>query len=70
MFVFQELDPSDTARRSQRNRIQVELAVPFDLVQTRLATIIAAGGKLLGESATRWRVADPEGNELMIVGGT
>ena len=69
VFVFQELDASDTERLSQRNRIQVELAVPFDLVQARLATIIAAGGKLLDESATRWRVSDPEGNELVIVTG-
>ena len=68
-LVFQELDASDTERRRQRNRIHVELAVPSDLAQTRLATTIAAGGRLLDESEGRWRVADPEGNELVIVTG-
>ncbi len=69
VLVFQELDSSDTERRRQRNRIHVELAVPSDLAHTRLATTIAAGGQLLDESESRWRVTDPEGNELVIVGG-
>jgi len=68
VLVFQSLDTSDVKRRGQRNRIHVELAVPSDLTQTRLATAIAAGGQLLDESAGRWRVADPEGNELVIIG--
>ncbi|MEJ7741325.1 MAG: VOC family protein [Nocardioidaceae bacterium] len=55
--------------RWQRDRIHFELAVPSDLVQTRLATTVAAGGRLLDESEDRWRVADPEGNELVIVSG-
>src|SRR5262249_55595991 len=45
VLVFQELDASDTERRRQRNRIHVELAVPSDLAQTRLATTVAAGGR-------------------------
>lgn len=69
-MVFQELDASETERRRQRNRIHVELAVPSDLAQTRLDTTVAAGGRLLDESADRWRVADPEGNELVILGET
>ncbi|MGC1209348.1 MAG: VOC family protein [Ornithinimicrobium sp.] len=68
VLVFQELDPSETERRRQRNRVDVELAVPSDLARTRLATALAAGGRLLEESPDRWRVADPEGNELVIVG--
>jgi hypothetical protein len=67
VLVFQELDASDTERRRQRNRIHFELAVPPDLAQTRVATIIAAGGRLLEESENYWRTADPEGNELTIV---
>ena len=43
--------------------------MPPDLAQTRLATTFAAGGRLLDESADRWRVADPEGNELVIISG-
>ena len=69
VLVFQELDASDTARRRQRNRIQFELAVPADLARTRLDETVAAGGRLLDESRDRWRVADPEGNELVIVSG-
>jgi hypothetical protein len=69
VLVFQELDASDTERRRQRNRIHVELAVPSDVVRTRLAAAVAAGGRLLDESEDRRRVADPEGNELVIVGG-
>jgi hypothetical protein len=69
VLVFQELDASETERRRQRNRIHVELAVPSELAQPRLATALAAGGRLLEESADRWRVADPEGNELVIVSG-
>ena len=68
VLVFQEIDASETERRRQRNRIHVELAVPSDLAQTRLATTVAAGGRLLDESEDRWRVADPEGNEMVIVG--
>ncbi|QNN52545.1 VOC family protein [Nocardioides mesophilus] len=69
VLVFQELDASDTERRRQRNRIHFELVVPPDLAQTRLATALAAGGRQLDESTDRWRVADPEGNELVIIGG-
>ncbi len=68
VLVFQELDASETGRRRQRNRIHFELAVPSDLVRSRLATTIAAGGRLLDESEDRWRIADPEGNEVAIVG--
>ena len=67
--MFQQLDASKTERRRQRNRIHFELAVPSDVAQTRLATIVAAGGRLLEGSEDRWRVADPEGNEMVIVSG-
>ncbi len=68
-LVFQEIDASEAERRRQRNRIHFELAVPSDLAQTRLAAIVEAGGRLLDESEDRWRVADPEGNEMVIVSG-
>jgi hypothetical protein len=68
VLVFQEIDALETERRRQRNRIHVELVVASDLAQARLATMIEAGGRLLEESEDRWRVADPEGNELVIVG--
>jgi hypothetical protein len=54
--------------RRQRNRVHFDLAVPSDLVQTRLPTTVAGGGRLLEESEDRWRVADPEGNEVIVSG--
>jgi hypothetical protein len=69
VLVFQELDASETDRRRQRNRVLFELVVPPELARTRLATAVAAGGQLLAESESRWQVADPEGNELIIVSG-
>ena len=68
VLVFQQLDASDTNRRRQRNRIHFELTVPADQAQARLATALGAGGRLLDESENRWLVADPEGNEMTIVG--
>ncbi len=70
MLVFQQLDASETERRRQRNRIHSELAVPSDLAQTRLATTVAAGGRLLDESEDHRLVAEPEGNEMVIVTGS
>ena len=67
VLVFQELDAADTERRSQRNRIHFELAVPPDCAPQRLAEAVAAGGQLLEEAGERQRIADCEGNELEIV---
>ncbi len=69
VLLFQQLDKSETDRRRQRNRTHFELAVPEDVAETRLTTVIAAGGRLLDESESRRRVADPEGNELVIATG-
>jgi hypothetical protein len=66
VLVFQQLDRNDTERRRQRNRTHLELAVPADLAPGRLQTALAAGGRLLDDAADSWRVADPEGNELVI----
>ena len=66
VVVFQELDASATERRRQRNRMHVELAVPSDQAMGRVQTAIDAGGRLLTEASERWRIADPEGNELEI----
>ena len=44
--------------------------MPSDLAEARLATALAAGGRLLDDSEGRRRIADPEGNELVIVSGT
>lgn len=67
VVVFQELDRSETERRRHRNRLLVELAVPSDVARDRVAAAVTAGGRLLDEAADRWRVADPEGTELVIL---
>jgi hypothetical protein len=69
VLVFQQLDTSETDRRRQRNRIHFELALPSDLAQARLAMTLTAGGRLLDQSEDRRLLADPEGNELVIVSG-
>lgn len=67
VLFFQQLDASDVARRKQRNRLRFELLVPHDQVETRVATALAAGGKLLADKGPGLRtLADPEGNEVSI----
>src|SRR5690606_27905185 len=68
VVVFQELDHDDTERRRQRNRIHVELAVPADAAPERVAAAVAAGAQLVDTAEGRWQLADPEGNELVVVG--
>ncbi len=70
VLSFQEIDRSETERRRQRNRLHMELAVPPDAAHARLATITAAGGRLLDEAPGRWRIADPELNELVLTSAT
>ncbi|MEL7974248.1 VOC family protein [Isoptericola sp. F-RaC21] len=54
--------------REQRNRIHVDVMVPADIADARVAAAVAAGGTLVREAETPfWRtVADPEGNEVDI----
>jgi hypothetical protein len=62
-----EMDSSDEARRRQRDRIRVVLNVPHDQLQHRIATAVAAGGKVVDTTDGRTRLSDPEGNELDLV---
>lgn len=68
---FQQLDGADEARRAQRNRLRLRLAVPQADASTRLASALANGGVIIDGSRAlgRWRIADPEGNELELVAG-
>jgi 4a-hydroxytetrahydrobiopterin dehydratase len=63
-FWFQQMD----APRPQRNRIHVDVWVPYELAEARVAAAVAAGGRLLtDEHAPAWWVlADPEGNEACV----
>jgi 4a-hydroxytetrahydrobiopterin dehydratase len=63
-FWFQEMDePCE-----QRNRVHVDVFVPHDRAEARVAAAIAAGGRLVtGQYAPAWWVlADAEGNEACV----
>jgi 4a-hydroxytetrahydrobiopterin dehydratase len=61
---FQRMD----APRPQRNRIHLDIAVPHEQAEARIAAALAAGGRLVTDwHAPKWWVlADPEGNEACI----
>ncbi len=61
-IVFQQLDEP----REQRNRIHLDVVVPDDVAQARVAAALAAGGRLVTDAHAPfwWNLADPEGNEV------
>ena len=61
-FWFQEMD----APRSQRNRIHIDVWVPYDQAEARVAAALAAGGHLVTDqyAPAWWTLADAEGNEV------
>ena len=50
--------------RTGRNRIQIDVGVPHDQAEARVAAALAAGGTVVNDSCapTWWTLADPEGN--------
>ncbi len=63
-FWFQQMD----AARPQRNRMHIDVSVPHDVAEQRVAAAIAAGGHLVSDARARafWVLADPEGNEACV----
>ena len=61
-FWFQQMD----APRPQRNRIHIDISVPHDQAEARVAAAIAAGGHLVTDehAPAWWTLADAEGNEV------
>jgi 4a-hydroxytetrahydrobiopterin dehydratase len=61
---FQQMD----APRPQRNRIHLDVSVPHEDAEARVAAAVAAGGRLLtAEHAPAfWVLADAEGNEACV----
>jgi 4a-hydroxytetrahydrobiopterin dehydratase len=59
---FQQMD----APRPQRNRIHVDLYLPQDQAEARIAAAIEAGGRIVNDAQAPlwWTLADPEGNEV------
>jgi len=60
-FWFQQMD----APRLQRNRIHIDVYVPHDQAEARVAAALAAGGHLVNDEHAPewWTLADAEGNE-------
>ncbi|MGW1270875.1 VOC family protein [Streptomyces sp. NPDC002491] len=63
-FYFQRMD----APRPQRNRLHVDVWVPYDRAEARIAAALEAGGRLVSDAAapSHWVLADPEGNEACV----
>jgi 4a-hydroxytetrahydrobiopterin dehydratase len=61
---FQQMD----APRPQRNRIHLDVDVPHDAARGRIEAALAAGGRLLSDSAAPafWVLSDAEGNEACV----
>ncbi|HEX7135814.1 MAG TPA: VOC family protein, partial [Iamia sp.] len=60
---FQQMD----AVRPERNHIHIDITVPHDVADERVAAVIAAGGTLRYSNERSFHVlADPEGNEACI----
>jgi 4a-hydroxytetrahydrobiopterin dehydratase len=59
---FQDMD----APRPQRNRLHIDVSVPHDQAEARVAAALAAGGRLVSDkhAPAWWTLADPEGNEV------
>ena len=60
-FWFQQMD----APRPQRNRIHVDIAVPPEQSEARIAAVLAAGGRRVHPDQP-WILSDPEGNEVCL----
>jgi 4a-hydroxytetrahydrobiopterin dehydratase len=61
-FWFQQMD----VPRPQRNRLHIDLSVPHDQAEARIAAALAAGGHLVTDrhAPAWWTLADAEGNEV------
>lgn len=61
---FQRMD----GPRPQRNRLHLDIAVPHEQAEARIAAALAAGGRMVTDAhAPKWWVlADPEGNEACV----
>jgi len=61
---FQQMDEA----RTERNRFHLDVIVPHDVAEERLAAAVAAGGTLVSDTYAKawWILADAEGNEACI----
>jgi 4a-hydroxytetrahydrobiopterin dehydratase len=63
-FWFQQMDEP----RTERNRIHLDVVVPHDVAEQRVADAVAAGGTMVSDARAKafWVLADAEGNEACI----
>ncbi|MFE9812638.1 VOC family protein [Streptomyces sp. NPDC005227] len=63
-FYFQQMDTP----RPHRKRVHVDVWVPYDQAEARIAAALAAGGRLVNDAdaPSNWVLADPEGNEACV----
>lgn len=61
-FWFQRM----VAPRPQRNRFHIDVYLPHDQVEARIAAALAAGGRIVNDANAPgwWTLADAEGNEV------
>ncbi len=61
-FWFQQMD----VPRTERGRIHLDVYVPRDEVEARIAAALDAGGHMVNDTHAPhwWTLADPEGNEV------
>ena len=54
--------------RHERNRIHLDVNVPADIAEERVAAVVEAGGRLVSDDEARafWVLADAEGNEVCV----
>ena len=54
--------------RTQRNRFHLDVVVPSDVAEQRVADALEAGGRLVSDARARafWVLADAEGNEACV----
>ncbi len=63
-FWFQQMD----SPRTDRDRFHIDVSVPHDQAEARVAAAIAAGGRLVTDAFARswWVLADADGNEACV----
>lgn len=63
-FWFQGMDEA----RTERGRFHIDVSVPHDLAEARVAAAVAAGGRLVTDAyaPSWWVLADAEGNEACV----
>jgi 4a-hydroxytetrahydrobiopterin dehydratase len=61
---FQDTDPRPTPPQ----RFHIDVQVPYDVAEQRIAAAVAAGGVIVDDSGAPWTtiIADPDGNKACV----